>query len=242
MPWQAYANALAVNLAEKAAAQCQLPCAQVSIVNWHDARARIVLKRLVAVPKLYSDWSDKAVPFTSDHRKPDGWQWEQWQLWPHEHNGNIRVGSANWTHTNTFCRMVQHECAAPPDHTSYAVPVQDGKIDKASILGDPRQSQLAKYLKEGMICSVFPYWVAETYPLVLQIFQSAASQAMQVQEGDVQFLSTHSLYIAVLRSSVYKFTPINKGVSSTLSYHLYRSTADVSSIHCTETQHMTVTM
>ena len=142
-------------------------------------------------------------------------------VWPREHNGNIRVGSANWTHTNSFCRAVQHECAAPADHTSYAVPVKDGRIDKTSILGDPRQSQLAKYLKEGMVCSVFPYWVAEAYPLVPQIFQSAANQVMQVQEGDIPFLSTHSLYIAVLSIfSVYVHI-YQKGVSSTLSYYLY---------------------
>ena len=35
-----------------------------------------------------------------------------------------------------------------------------------------------------MVCTVFPYWIEELYPLIPRIFQSAANQEQQVQEGE----------------------------------------------------------
>ena len=54
-PWQAFANELADHIADKAAASCQVPWDTARIIRWHDLRAKDVIRRLVAVHKLYSD-------------------------------------------------------------------------------------------------------------------------------------------------------------------------------------------
>jgi hypothetical protein len=92
---------------------------------------------------------------------------------------SIKVGPANWTHTNQFVRMVQH-CAPCSDPD---IPTKDGKIDKAAIMADPKNSKMFSYINEGMLFNVIPYWIEEQYPTVPNVFQSAANQEMQVQTG-----------------------------------------------------------
>ena len=71
----------------------------------------------------------------------------------------IKVGPANWTHTNQFVRMVQH-CAPCSDPD---IPTKDGKIDKATIMADPKNAKMFSYINEGMLFNVIPYWVEEQY-------------------------------------------------------------------------------
>lgn len=92
---------------------------------------------------------------------------------------DIKVGPGNWTHSNQFVRMVQH-CAPCVDSD---IPTKDGRIDKATIMSDPKNSKMFKYITEGMIYKVFPYWIEEQYPVVPTIFQAACNQEQQVQEG-----------------------------------------------------------
>ena len=94
--------------------------------------------------------------------------------------GTIKAGPLNWTHTNQFCRMVDHKrpCSLP------GLPVdRDNRLDKAAIQSDPKQAKLFKYLAEGTMVNVLPYWVEEQYPAVVKIFSVAANQEQQVQEG-----------------------------------------------------------
>ena len=91
----------------------------------------------------------------------------------------VRVGSANWTHSNMFTRMVEcrSECTDPN------IPCIDGHIDSAKILQDPRNIRLSEYIDTGVIWYVFPYWVEEAYEWMPNLFQSAGNQVEQVQEG-----------------------------------------------------------
>ena len=108
----------------------------------------------------------------------------------------IKVGPANWTHTNQFVRMVQH-CAPCSDPD---IPTKDGKIDKATIMADPKNAKMFSYINEGMVFNVIPYWIEEQYPVVPTVFQSAANQEQQVQEGqsinDVPVLCSFRLVVA----------------------------------------------
>ena len=94
--------------------------------------------------------------------------------------GMVKAGPLNWTHTNQFCRMVDHRrpCSLP------GLPVdRDNRLDKSAIQSDPKQAKLFKYLSEGMVVNVLPYWVEEQYPAVVKIFSVAANQEQQLQEG-----------------------------------------------------------
>ena len=94
--------------------------------------------------------------------------------------GIVKAGPLNWTHTNQFCRMVDHRrpCSLP------GLPVdRDNRLDKSAIQSDPKQAKLFAYLSQGIVCNVLPYWVEEQYPAVVKIFSVAANQEQQVQEG-----------------------------------------------------------
>ena len=94
--------------------------------------------------------------------------------------GTVRVGPLNWTHSNQFVAMVMDR--TPCDYA--ALPLRDGKLDSDTILQDPKNKILKEYIDSGMVCTVFPYWIEESYPLIPRIFQSAANQEQQVQEGE----------------------------------------------------------
>ena len=94
--------------------------------------------------------------------------------------GVVRVGPLNWTHSNQFVAMVMDR--TPCDYA--ALPLRDGKLDSDTILQDPKNKRLKEYIDSGMVCTVFPYWIEESYPLIPRIFQSAANQEQQVQEGE----------------------------------------------------------
>ena len=106
--------------------------------------------------------------------------------------GMVKVGPLNWTHSNQFCRMVDHKrpCSTP------GLPVdRDNRLDKAAIQSDIKQSKLFAYLTQGMEFKVLPYWVEEQYPAVVKIFSVAANQEQQVQEGsglNLNFQHTYS--------------------------------------------------
>jgi hypothetical protein len=93
--------------------------------------------------------------------------------------GEIKVGPANWTHSNQFVCMVIDRAMC--DHPE--IPTLDGRIDKDMVLNDPKNTRMKEYVKDGMVVNVFPYWVEETYPCIPKIFQSACNQEQQVQEG-----------------------------------------------------------
>ena len=91
----------------------------------------------------------------------------------------LKVGPANWTHSNQFVNMVKcgTKCSDPD------IPCIDGRIDSDAILKDPRNVRLSDYIKEGMYYRVFPYWVEDAYDWLPELFQSASNQEQQVQEG-----------------------------------------------------------
>ena len=92
----------------------------------------------------------------------------------------IRVGAANWTHSNQFCLMVEEGtvCSDPN------IPCIDGRIDTQKILGEKANVRMRQYIAEGMIWFVFPSWIEETYPWMPSLFATAANQEQQVQEGE----------------------------------------------------------
>ena len=92
----------------------------------------------------------------------------------------VRVGSANWTHSNNFMVMVKDEalCSDPK------IPCIDGHIDSNAILGDPANCRMKVYFSEGMVWNVFPAWIAKQYTFMPKIFQAADNQVAQVQEGE----------------------------------------------------------
>ena len=92
--------------------------------------------------------------------------------------GQIRVGSANWIHTNQFMCMIEDE--RPCDLST--VPKVNGCLNRELILNNDHK--IKSYLENGMVCKVFPYWVLEQYPAVGHIFQVACNQEQQVQEGE----------------------------------------------------------
>ena len=94
--------------------------------------------------------------------------------------GEVKVGPANWTHSNQFVCMVVDETVC--DYRG--LPCTDGRIDSGHIRKDPRNKRLDDYIKNGMIFDVFPSWVEEAYPTIPIIFQSACNQEQQVQEGE----------------------------------------------------------
>ena len=105
--------------------------------------------------------------------------------------GMIKVGPLNWTHSNQFCRMIDHRrpCSLP------GLPVdRDNRIDRAVIESDPKQAKLFKYLREGTEFNVLPYWIEEQYPTVVKIFSVAANQQQQVQEGRGSKLNLQHTY------------------------------------------------
>ena len=91
----------------------------------------------------------------------------------------VRVGAANWTHSNQFTRQV--ECRSKC--TDANIPCIDGQIDSGKILQDPRNIRLSEYIEKGVIWNVFPHWVEEAYPWMPDAFQSADNQVQQIQEG-----------------------------------------------------------
>ena len=93
--------------------------------------------------------------------------------------GEVKVGPANWTHTNQWVCMVVDGTQC--DYSG--LPLRDGRIDSHEILTDPKHKRLLQYTKEGMVVTVFPHWVEEAYPSIPKIFQSACNQEQQVQEG-----------------------------------------------------------
>ena len=92
----------------------------------------------------------------------------------------IKVGAANWTHSNQFCLMVEEGtvCSDPN------IPCIDGRIDTQKILGEKANVRMRQYIDEGMYWNVFPSWVEETYPWMPSLFATAANQEQQVQEGE----------------------------------------------------------
>ena len=93
--------------------------------------------------------------------------------------GDVKVGPANWTHSNQFVCMVMDR--TPCDYSG--LPCRDGHIDSDAITQDPKNVRLAEYIAQGMNVFVFPHWVEEQYPAIPRIFQSACNQEQQVQEG-----------------------------------------------------------
>ena len=92
--------------------------------------------------------------------------------------GQVRVGPANWTHTNQFMCMIADE--RPCDDPTIAC--RNGCIQREHITSnDPK---IKSYIEKGMKCQVFPYWVLEEYPAVGHIFQVACNQEQQVQQGE----------------------------------------------------------
>jgi hypothetical protein len=91
--------------------------------------------------------------------------------------GEIRVGPANWTHCNHFLNMVMQE--VPCDDPQ--LPCEKGRLSKTDCRKD---AMLADIIDDGLQWQVFPWDVAESYPLVPQIFQSACNTEQQVQEGE----------------------------------------------------------
>ena len=94
--------------------------------------------------------------------------------------GDVKVGPANWTHSNQFVCMVIDR--TPCDHPD--LPCRDGHIDSDALTSDPKNARLAEYIAQGMMVTVFPYWVEEQYPSIPTIFQSACNQEQQVQQGE----------------------------------------------------------
>ena len=94
--------------------------------------------------------------------------------------GDVKVGPANWTHSNQFVCMVMDR--TPCDHPD--LPCRDGHIDSDALTSDPKNARLAEYIAQGMMVTVFPYWVEEQYPSIPTIFQSACNQEQQVQQGE----------------------------------------------------------
>ena len=68
--------------------------------------------------------------------------------------GQIRVGPANWTHTNQFMCMIEDEAKC----SLTTVPTRNGRLNKQEIMA--RDPKIKSYLSEGMDVSVFPFWVA----------------------------------------------------------------------------------
>ena len=92
----------------------------------------------------------------------------------------IKVGSANWTHCNQFCGMVEQGtvCSDP------GIPTIDGRIDTHKILSAPGNIRMSEYINRGMNWKVFPYWVAEKYPFMPALFATAGNQEQQVGQGE----------------------------------------------------------
>ena len=91
----------------------------------------------------------------------------------------VKVGPANWTHSNQFVNMVKcrSKCSDPD------IPTIDGCIDSDLILKEPMNAGMAEYITDGMYFRVFPHWVESAYDWLPNCFQSAANQESQVQEG-----------------------------------------------------------
>jgi hypothetical protein len=95
-------------------------------------------------------------------------------------NEDVKVGPANWTHSNHFVCMVVDQTLC----THRDIPIVDGRIDKAAIFKDPKNCRMVEFAEQGQTFHVFPYWVEEMYPLLPKVFQSACNQEQQVQEGE----------------------------------------------------------
>jgi len=91
----------------------------------------------------------------------------------------IKVGPANWTHSNQFVNMVK--CRSKCSHPD--LPTIDGRIDSDLILKEAMNAGMSEYITDGMYFRVFPYWVERAYPWLPDCFQSASNQEQQVQEG-----------------------------------------------------------
>jgi hypothetical protein len=103
-------------------------------------------------------------------------------------SSKVRVGPANWTHSNMFTRMVQHECVI--DDPGFAVPIKEGHIDRDSIAKDAKNAKMFEVIRDGHEYLVLPWWVEESYPQVPRIYQAAANQEQQIQEGDLYYVYT----------------------------------------------------
>ena len=63
----------------------------------------------------------------------------------------VKVGPANWTHSNQFCCMDDD----PTKCDSTDITCANGRIDRLKILRDPKQKKTAEYLENVMVYQVF---------------------------------------------------------------------------------------
>ena len=116
--------------------------------------------------------------------------------------GDVKVGQANWTHCNQFVNQVVCRAVCSDPET----PCVDGRINSEAIFKDPANVLLHEYAKQGMNYTVFPSWVEEEFPWMPDLFQVAANQEMQVQDGES--------YMQALLKIIQRTSEVGKGGKS----------------------------